>query len=377
MKKILIDGTGGSNWIGGLYYKNNIIFSLLQNKYIKDNYKIIVLTEKENKKVFLTNGNDIVIKTLDIKNLKLRKIAIIAYAYTHACKIIFPASGKMTRLRWINGVSWIADFQYKHYPKFFSEDTINQKNKLYSGIANNSNPLVLSSQDCMDDFNKYFSDTRKNIYVIHFVSNIEQIIREIDKKSENYVLEKCSLKRKRYAVIMNQFWQHKNHIVVFKAIKTIMDKYRDLDFQFVFTGKMEDYRNPKYIEMLKKIANDEFVASHIKMLGFIDRKEQIILMKNASFVVQPSLFEGWGTVLEDAKVLDKTVLLSDIPVHREQRNKKSILFAPNDSELLSTLILEEIQKTHDDDINQGIADMYKRAEDYSKGFEYLLKDLDD
>ena len=138
---------------------------------------------------------------------------------------------------------------------------------------------------------------------------------------------------------------------------------------------MEDYRNPKYINRLKEIALDPLVSSHISILGFIDRKEQIALMKNAAFVIQPSLFEGWGTVVEDAKVLDKTVLLSDIPVHKEQKNDKCILFDPHDSVLLANLIYEESQKKHHDNIQNGIEDMYKRAKDYSKGFETLLKDL--
>lgn len=65
------------------------------------------------------------------------------------------------------------------------------------------------------------------------------------------------------------------------------------------------------------------MAGSIRLLGFVERTEQLCIMKNAAFIVQPSLCEGWGTVLEDAKVLDKAVLLSDIPVHREQKNENA------------------------------------------------------
>ena len=99
-------------------------------------------------------------------------------------------------------------------------------------------------------------------------------------------------------------------------------------------------------------------------------------MKNAKFVIQPSLFEGWGTVVEDAKVLDKTILLSDIPVHQEQKNEKCILFDPHDPVALANLIQQESLKEHHDDIEKGIADMYLRAKEYSEGFEQLLKDLE-
>jgi hypothetical protein len=50
-------------------------------------------------------------------------------------------------------------------------------------------------------------------------------------------------------------------------------------------------------------------------VGFIDRAEQTMLLKNAISIVQPSLFEGWSTVVEDAKALNQYMILSDIPVN--------------------------------------------------------------
>jgi glycosyltransferase involved in cell wall biosynthesis len=108
------------------------------------------------------------------------------------------------------------------------------------------------------------------------------------------------------------------------------------------------------------------------VLGFIDRTEQLVIMKNSEYVIQPSLFEGWGTVVEDAKVLDKTILLSDIPVHREQMNEKCILFDPYDPVELAELIAIETKKEHHDDIKKGLEDMHARAKEYSKGFQRLL-----
>ena len=79
-------------------------------------------------------------------------------------------------------------------------------------------------------------------------------------------------------------------------------------------------------------------------------------------------------MVEDAKVLDKTILLSDIPVHREQMNEKCILFDPHNTEELAELIQKECHKVHNDNIEKGIEDMKKRALEYSKGFEQLLRD---
>lgn len=67
------------------------------------------------------------------------------------------------------------------------------------------------------------------------------------------------------------------------------------DYDFVFTGNLEDYRNPEYINELKAIMETEPVAGSIRLLGFVERTEQLCIMKNAAFIVQPSLCEGWGT----------------------------------------------------------------------------------
>ena len=55
-------------------------------------------------------------------------------------------------------------------------------------------------------------------------------------------------------------------------------------------------------------------------------------------VIQPSLFEGWSTVVEDARALGKTMALSDISVHREQGPPHSAYFDPHAPEELAALM---------------------------------------
>ena len=75
-------------------------------------------------------------------------------------------------------------------------------------------------------------------------------------------------------------------------------------------------------------------------LGFIDRAEQLQLMNYAKAVIQPSLFEGWSTVVEDAKSMNQFVIASDIDVHREQLKNNCRFFSPNDEIALAKIISE-------------------------------------
>ena len=71
----------------------------------------------------------------------------------------------------------------------------------------------------------------------------------------------------------------------------------------------------------------------------IYRRDQLSILKNSIAVIQPSLFEGWNTTIEDAKSLNKFVIVSDIDVHREQLvDRKAFFFKVGDEAGLIELL---------------------------------------
>lgn len=379
MKRIVIRAFGDEKWIGGLYYTRNITYQLMQNPYLVK--RIVVFVNKNNKNFFDFIDGRVKVVICKGKTKRNNDFELLKYIVSHRGTYVFPAPRleKMPNIvkRILNMVSvfWIPDFQDSHYPHFFDAKQLQERHHEFVFKAESEFPLILSSENSLSDFRKYYSNYKKNVYVMPFVSYIEDYLNEA-LKNEKSILNKYNLLSVRYACIMNQFWQHKNHTVVFEAIKMYVQKCPQSDLKFVFTGQLLDKRNPDYIEKIKSMFDDPIISPHIKMLGFTERTEQICIMNNSDFVIQPSLFEGWGTVVEDAKVLDKTILLSDIPVHHEQMNKKCRLFNPYDSYALSKLILEECEIEHHDDIRTGIDDAHRRARIYSKSFERLIKDIE-
>ena len=67
-------------------------------------------------------------------------------------------------------------------------------------------------------------------------------------------------------------------------------------------------------------------------------------MYRSKALINPSFFEGWSTSVEEAKILNKKVLLSDIKVHREQKPTKSYFFNPYNHVELSKIILKVIKQ---------------------------------
>jgi glycosyltransferase involved in cell wall biosynthesis len=76
----------------------------------------------------------------------------------------------------------------------------------------------------------------------------------------------------------------------------------------------------------------------VTVLGGVARADLLALLRRAAVVIQPSLFEGWGTTVQDAKALGRPVVCSDIAVHREQAPEAVGLFAPGDPGDLADLL---------------------------------------
>ena len=142
-----------------------------------------------------------------------------------------------------------------------------------------------------------------------------------------------------YFFCPNQFWIHKNQQVAVEAVYKLQKDF-NRDIKIIFSGKMSGAAQIEYFSSLKEYAIKNDIAGNIVFLGFIDRKEQLLIMKHALAVIQTSLFEGWSTVIEDAKAMNQNIIVSNLPVHIEQLHEKAIYFDPHDSNALAAALMQ-------------------------------------
>ena len=225
-------------------------------------------------------------------------------------------------------VSWYADLQHKYYPEFFTKRKIIERNVRIKFMLRNSQHLVVSSQAVADDFKRFFRLRDKmKIHVFHFASVIEDFegldIGEVRKK---YNVPED------YFMISNQFHKHKNHRVLLQSMALLKQDGKEI--HMAMTGRLPDASHSSYMKELHSIIADNNLKPHISLLGVIPRNEQLLLMKHSRAVIQPSLFEGWSTVIEDAISLQVPVIAANIAVNIEQLGSKGNYFDPhNDAEL--------------------------------------------
>jgi glycosyltransferase involved in cell wall biosynthesis len=229
-------------------------------------------------------------------------------------------------------VCWCADLQHKYYPEFFTKRKIFERNLRMRFGLNNTREMVVSSQAVKDDILKFFKvPKRVNIHIYHFVS----IIEGLPNLTFNEILAKYDLPE-HYYMISNQFHKHKNHKVVFEAVAEL--KKKGIAICLAITGRFPEQPNSPYMQELHDIINKNDLRDSVKFLGLIPRGDQLLLMKYSKAIIQPSLFEGWSTVIEDARSLQVPVIAANLNVNIEQLEETGTYFEPhNVAQLVSIL----------------------------------------
>ncbi len=129
-----------------------------------------------------------------------------------------------------------------------------------------------------------------------------------------------------------QFWPHKNHIAILKAIKYLKEKY-NLEIQAAFSGS--DQGNLDYIKQKTKEYNLE---KQIKFLGFVSINELKALYQSAIALVYATCFGAENLTPLKAFAMQFPVIASNLPGSEEQLGNSALFFSPENNIELSEKI---------------------------------------
>jgi glycosyltransferase involved in cell wall biosynthesis len=338
-RKIGIVYSFDDSWIAGVYYLNSIVSVLEKHNNLFDIFIIgRTKTDISSNLAFIKLRFNIFDRIINSINRLTKKLFSVVNLYINifmrkkidelmALDYIFPAWANniyFNRLPDSKKIFWIPDFQENYYPHFFLNQEITNRILFQVNAMYSSGKLVLSSQSAYKDLLRIYPKYCCNVAILPFVSSL--FFEKAGDVPYSVILDKYNIKEN-YFICSNQFWVHKNHIVLIEAVSIL--KKSNVDVKVYFTGREFDYRDPGNTVRLKNRVAELRLEENILFLGFIPRGEQLTFIKYAKAVIQPSLFEGWNTTIEDAKYLQKKIIASDIPVHREQLGNKGIYFDPS------------------------------------------------
>lgn len=266
-----------------------------------------------------------------LRRLQLDFLYPLTYENEWTLGLCFPVAPLLGTTRW---AGWIPDFQHRHLPQLFAEKDRHQRDAGIAALAAEAPAVVFSSATAAGEYRAFWPEAQAPAFVLRFatVPGGDWFSGDPAAAVRHHGLPD------RFFLVSNQFWQHKNHETVFAAAGILAA--RGVRAPIVCTGQLQDYRSRDHLENLQGQIHRLGLAGQIHLLGLVPRSEQIQLMRRAVAVVQPSLCEGWSTVVEDARLLAKPILLSDLAVHREQEHPQARYFSGSSAPELADLMAE-------------------------------------
>lgn len=219
----------------------------------------------------------------------------------------------------------LPDFQHLHLPEMFEPRDIAWRNAEYTKTAERATRILLFSNAVRDDFIRFAPTQADKACVLPPVSHIPESVYALDLE---LVLRAYSLPRK-FVYLPNQFWQHKNHLLAFEALRILRERGKKLFL--VCTGTPGDTRNAAYFSEVLQTISRLGLRDQIALLGSVPREDVFALLRQSCLVLNPSRFEGYGLALAEARAVGKRVLASDLPAHCEQDVPCIEYFDPNDA----------------------------------------------
>jgi glycosyltransferase involved in cell wall biosynthesis len=360
-------GYNYSFWTGGVNYIRNLIIAINATE-TKDFFPMVFFERDADKLIKRQFSNISKTETFNIyrPDLFVRKFLdkfrkdnsyLRYYFEKNNIRIVSHSVIDFKNLN-VKRISWLPDFQHLNFPENFSANEIEVRNATYIERIINSDLTIVSSFCALNDLANFCPGYQNKAAVLHFVVWIDHA--QLNRLQPGF----GALKNRfgiegEYFFLPNQFWKHKNHKVVFEAIKIL--KSRNQDILLVCTGNLESRdQNDIHSQKLLSFLRENNLQRNIRILGLIDEADLMCLMRNSIAVINPSYFEGWSTTVEECISMGKTILLSDIPVHKEQNPGAGHFFNPDDPEEVADLMRR---------IATGITN------DFRSGLEERAKDL--
>lgn len=224
----------------------------------------------------------------------------------------------------------IPDMQHEHYPQFFSNFVLSWRKDNFKASADLADVVFTISEFSKKDIAEKLH-LNKNKIVSTYLDCSERFKKNY--QNSDSVLKKYNIPEE-YIFYPANFWLHKNHEILLKAVKEYKQAFNK-NINLVFTG----YDENNFFK-IKKIVNKLGIKKEVMILGYVQANDLPLIYANAKALVFPSLFEGFGIPLLEAMWQNCPVLCSkntslpevgrDAVLYINEHDPKDIAFKINE-----------------------------------------------
>lgn len=222
-------------------------------------------------------------------------------------------------------ITTVWDVGYKNvnqFPEVSGHTEYMKRDSKYNLLLSRASLIAVESEAGKNDVIFYFRIKPEKIIVIPlFPGNVIEYV--ISDEEQKQWLQSKNITPKSFIFYPAQFWAHKNHINLLKALSILKQKF-EISFLLILTGSNKG--NWNYIK--KKIIEYN-LQDQVQYLGLISEQELTILYKNAYALVMPTFLGPTTMPVLEAISLSCPVICSNFEGHKEQLNNAALYFSPN------------------------------------------------
>jgi glycosyltransferase involved in cell wall biosynthesis len=234
-------------------------------------------------------------------------------------------------------IAWMADFQHRRMRHLFSASAYWKRELGFQAEIVAGRSIILSSEDARNHCEQFYPSTRGRTHVLRFAvaARPRADAAEITRITAAYGLPAD------FYFLPNQFWRHKNHECVIRALGRLKGLGRR-GIVVAASGNPLDRGDPDHWRRLERLIQDLDVTENFRLLGMIPTEHLHVLLQSCVALINPSMSEGWSTTVEEAKSAGTPMILSDLAVHREQVGESAAFFDPRNDEQLAEVFLNYV-----------------------------------
>jgi glycosyltransferase involved in cell wall biosynthesis len=337
---------GGENWTGGFHYLKNLLTALSRSE-----------SQSAVKPVVLSGPNvpaEMAAVLGAIHNVEFHTVSFLAdrgrggrlaraliygrdpglnEQFTkHRLDVVFEAADFFGWRLSVPAIAWMPDFQHRLLPEQFSRVAYWRRELGFRAQIAAGRIIMVSSRDSLNTCLRHYRVAPERLALVRFAVMPDAAP---DAKAARAIADRYGLP-KRFFYLPNQFWRHKNHLLVIDALGLL--KQAGSPIVVAASGRPFDPRHPEHFAMLERRLVEKGLTEHFRLLGMIPHDDLIALMCACDAVLNASLSEGWSTTVEEARALGVPLLLSDLDVHKEQAGAYATYFDRYDAASLARVL---------------------------------------
>ena len=228
----------------------------------------------------------------------------------------------------------IPDVQHEIFPEFFQKDILEWRMLNFSPSASIASAVLTLSRFSAESITEKLGTPPEKVFPVHLAAD-ETYGEAYDKQKEVATKQRYSLPDV-YGYFPANTWPHKNHATLLKALKIYKQKYGTVP-RIVFTGAQDSG-----FKDLTRAIRENGLQSDVIFLGYIPKNEMQYIYRNATFLVFPSLFEGFGMPVLEAMLSECPVICSNTTSLPEVAGESALYFDPQNAEELAVTIKKVI-----------------------------------